>query len=139
MTTRSQDRRSQIEATGAECWLASPLRLASLRPALEQVTVVCWLLARATGPEDELRALHGSLLESFLGQIVDTGVRGFVYDASAGRLPRELRSAGALATRRIASLNAIPHEVIEADLGDAAGWLSQAAAALRPILEPSYN
>ena len=80
------------------------------------MTVACWFLARATGPEEELRALHGSLLESFLGETVDTSVRGFVYDASGGLLPNELRCAGARATRRIASLNAIPHEVIEADL-----------------------
>jgi hypothetical protein len=138
MTTRSPARRAEIEATGAECWLASPARLASLRPALEQVTVACWLLARISGPEAELRALHGSLLESFLCETVDTTVRGFVYDASAGPLPDELRRAGARATRRIASLNAIPHEVIEADLADPAEWLSQAAAAAqRPILEPS--
>jgi hypothetical protein len=137
MTTRSEGRRPEIEMTGAECWLASPARLASLSSALEQVTAVCWLLASASGPEDELRALHGSRLESFLGQIVDTTVRGFVYDASGGRLPRELRCAGALTTRRIASQNAIPHAVIEADLGDEAGWLAQALAALRPILEPS--
>ena len=39
ITTRSESRRAAIEAAGGECWIATPDRIASLRYALENVTV----------------------------------------------------------------------------------------------------
>ena len=49
ITTRTEAGRAAIEATGAECWIGTPERLATLRGALESVTIVCWLLAGAGG------------------------------------------------------------------------------------------
>ena len=86
ITTRAETGRAAIEATGAECWIGTPERLGTLRAALESVTVVCWLLGTVAGPEEEVRALHASRLEFFLGQVIDTTVRGFVYEA-AGTVP----------------------------------------------------
>ncbi len=82
VTTRAESGRAAIEAAGAECWIGTPERLGTLRAALENVTIACWLLATAAGAEDEVRALHGSRLEFFLGQSIDTTVRGFVYEAA---------------------------------------------------------
>ena len=59
ITTRSEAGRGAIEATGAECWIGTPDRLATLSGVLEAVTIVCWLLGTATGTADQLRALHG--------------------------------------------------------------------------------
>ena len=74
--------RAAIEAVGAECWIGTPDRVASLRYALEGVTLACWLLGNACGEPDELAALHGSRLEFFLGQTIDTTVRGLIYEAA---------------------------------------------------------
>ena len=48
--TRSPARRAEIEAAGCECWIGDPDRIGSLRYALDNVTVLLWLLGTATGP-----------------------------------------------------------------------------------------
>ena len=53
-----------------------PERLATLRGALEHVTIACWLLADVDDQE-LARALHGPRLESFLGDAIDSTLRGF--------------------------------------------------------------
>ncbi len=55
-----------------------PERLVTLTPRLEGVSVVCWLFGQS-GSE----ALHGDRLASLLEYLVDTPVRGFVYERSA--------------------------------------------------------
>jgi hypothetical protein len=82
-TTRREEGRGVIEATGAECWIGTPDRLATLRRALENVTVACWMLACARGSEQEIAPLHCSRLEFFLSQAIDTTARGLIYDAWA--------------------------------------------------------
>jgi NAD(P)H-binding len=81
IVTRSESRRPEIEAGGAECVIADPDRLGTLRPALEAVTVACWLLATASGPRPQVDALHGARLEQFVHQLIDTTARGLVYEA----------------------------------------------------------
>src|SRR5262249_58803029 len=94
ITTRSPAGRDAIEAAGAECYLGTPDRLATLRAALENVTIACWLLGGARGSKEQLVALHSSRLSHFLGQAIDTTVRGFVYEAAGARAPREVLVAG---------------------------------------------
>lgn len=79
ITTRSEAGRAAIEACGAECFVGTPDRVASLRYGLEGVAVLCWLLGSVDLPE-----LHGTRLEAMLGQVVDTTVRGVLYEGSAG-------------------------------------------------------
>jgi uncharacterized protein YbjT (DUF2867 family) len=133
ITTRTENGRAAIEASGAECWIGTPDRLATLRAALDGVTILCWLLASATGPENELRALHASRLEFFVTQAIDTTVRGFIYEA-CGTLPPEVLRAGAETVRSIAERNAIPLALLEADPSDAGAWLAQALAAVESLL-----
>jgi hypothetical protein len=80
-TTRGEAGRAAIEATGAECWIGTPDRLATLRGALAGVTVACWMLACARGSDEEIAPLHSSRLEFFLSQAIDTTARGLIYDA----------------------------------------------------------
>jgi hypothetical protein len=164
VTTRREAGRAAIEASGAECWIGTPDRLATLRGALDQVAVACWLLAGARGEPDQLRALHGSRLEFFLTQAIDTTVRGFLYDATprtsgsrdAGgdRGPGEggeggegepveprLLRAGARTVARLTELNAIPAIVLDrhasaadADAGDGAAWEAAAIDAIDALL-----
>ena len=48
--------------------------------AIEGVALIYWLLGNAEGTTEQLAALHGPRLERLLEEIVDTPVRGFVYE-----------------------------------------------------------
>ena len=54
-----------------------PERLATLTPRLEGVSVLCWLLG-----DSDSEALHGDRLAALLEYLVDTPVRGVVYERS---------------------------------------------------------
>jgi glycine/D-amino acid oxidase-like deaminating enzyme len=146
ITTRDASRRAEIEASGAECWIGTPDRLATLRGALDHVTVACWMLAGARGDAEQLRALHGSRLEFFLTQAIDTTVRGFLYDATPrahdGRpdaVGSDALADGARRVARLTELNAIPAAVLD---GPApveerewqAAWQQRASEAIDALL-----
>lgn len=133
VTTRAEAGRAAIEVSGAECWIGTPERLGTLRAALESVTIVCWLLGTATGPEDEVRALHASRLEFFLGQTIDTTVRGFVYEA-AGTVPDADLAEGERIVRALGERNVIPVGFIRADPEDAGAWRADAHTVIGSLL-----
>jgi hypothetical protein len=133
ITTRSESGRAAIEALGAECWIGTPDRVASLRYALDGVTLACWLLGTACGDPQELRALHGSRLEFFLGQTIDTTVRGLLYEA-AGSVAKQTLAAGRELVRARTEFNAIPLRVLEADPRELEAWCTQASVAVAELL-----
>ena len=101
-TTRDPARVAEIEATGAEAAVCDPGRLGTLLPALEGVAFVCWLLASAQG--EGAADLHATRLERLFEELVDTPVRGVVYEA-AGTLPADvLAGAQAIAQDAQAAL-----------------------------------
>jgi nucleoside-diphosphate-sugar epimerase len=118
-TTRSAGSLDAIRATGAEPVVADPDRLGTVMVQLAGVSVVCWLLATAADP-----ALHGPRLETLLERLVDTPVRGFVYEAGGGEA-----AVGAASERW-----RIPAEVVEQDPADHAVWLSEMKAAVGRLL-----
>ncbi len=134
ITTRSEGGRAAIEAVGAECWVGTPDRLATLRGSLDGVTIACWLLATAQGPQDELAALFTTRLELFLTQAIDTTVRGVIYEQGGGDVPADAAAAGEEVARRLTGANRIPVAVLSHDPGDLAGWLDEARAAVRTLL-----
>jgi len=134
VTTRAESGRAAIEATGAECWIGTPARLGTLRAALESVTIVCWLLGTAAGSEDEVRALHASCLELFLGQAIDTTVRGFVYEAAGGAVAADVLAEGEQIVHRVAGRNEIPVGFLRADPGGTDAWLADAHAEIGALL-----
>ena len=134
VSTRTERGRPAIEAAGAECWIGTPDRLATLRGALDSVTVVCWLLGSATGSPQQLRALHTSRLELFLTQAVDTTVRGIVYEATGASTPAEPLREGAAIARELAARNAMPVRLLTADPSDIQTWLAEARAAVQSLL-----
>jgi uncharacterized protein YbjT (DUF2867 family) len=137
-TTRGEAGRAAIEASGAECWIGTPDRLATLRGALENVTIACWMLASATAELEQLQALHGSRLEFFLTQAIDTTVRGFVYESVAPTAAPDEReralAGGEQIARGLSERNAIPLQVIHADTRDVEAWLAAARAAIDALL-----
>ncbi len=135
ITTREESGRAAIEALGAQCWIGTPDRIATLRYALESVTLACWLLGNARGEPEAVRALHGSRLEFFLRQTIDTTVRGLVYEA-AGSVDAATLSAGRELISEQASYNAIPLRVLDADPRERERWGRQARAAVAELLDP---
>lgn len=133
ITTREESGRAAIEAVGAECWIGTPDRIATLRYALENVTLACWLLGNACGPATVVRALHGSRLEFFVSQAIDTTVRGLVYEA-AGSVAAPTLAAGRALIGERAAFNAIPLAVLDADPRDRDGWREQARTAIGDLL-----
>jgi uncharacterized protein YbjT (DUF2867 family) len=112
--TRDETWRAAIEATGAECVIGDPDRIGTLRYALDNVTVLLWLLGTARGPDEQVRALHGTRLEFMLERTIDTTVRGVVYEA-AGTVPRDVLADGEAIARRMCERNEIPLAVVRAD------------------------
>lgn len=136
VTTRAPERRAAIERTGAQCWLGDPDRIATLRYALENVTVVCWMLGTASGTPAAVAALHSSRLRFMLGQVIDTTVRGFLYEAAGSVASAQLQE-GAATVARVALGNAIPYRVLDVDPACRAQWLAAARAGVDELLEPS--
>jgi hypothetical protein len=95
--TRGEEGRAAIEAAGSECWIGDPDRIGTLRYALDNVTVLLWLLGTATGPN--VADLHGSRLRMMLEKVTDTTVRGVLYEA-AGTVGAEVLRSGAAEVAR---------------------------------------
>jgi predicted dinucleotide-binding enzyme len=124
-TTRDPGRLAEIEAAGAEPATADPDRLATMMSAIEGTTVVCWLMGTATNAD----ALHGARLESMLEHIVDTPVRGLVYETGAVE-----RAEGTAAARRVGSTYSMPIEILDADPANHDDWRAAALTAVTRVL-----
>jgi nucleoside-diphosphate-sugar epimerase len=134
ITTRTEQGRGAIEATGAECWIGTPDRLATLRGSLDRVAVLCWLLGAATGEQATLSALFTTRLEYFLTQAIDTTVRGVVYEAASAGAPPQLLAEGRRIAARIAARNQIPLSCLSVDPVDRERWLLEAQGAIAALL-----
>jgi nucleoside-diphosphate-sugar epimerase len=111
----------EIRAAGAEPYIGDPDRIGTLMDALAGVTVVCWLMGTLPVPE-----LHEGRLRMLWEKLVDTPVRGVVYE---GALPQ-----GEDVARTAARTWQIPLEVLTADPRDHAAWLPAARAAVDALL-----
>jgi uncharacterized protein YbjT (DUF2867 family) len=120
-TTRSQASAEAIRATGAEPYLGDPDRIGTLMDALSGVTVVCWLMGTVPVPE-----LHEGRLRMLWEKLVDTPVRGVVYE---GALPQ-----GEAVARAASETWQIPLAILDADPLDHAAWLASAHAAVDRLL-----
>ena len=129
--TRDEARRAEIEAAGCECWIGDPDRIGTLRYALDNVTVLLWLLGTATGPN--VAELHGPRLRMMLDKVTDTTVRGVLYEAT-GSAGAEAFASGVAEVERARELNEIPGALLEADPRDAQAWLAAAQAGIDALL-----
>src|SRR4051812_25249263 len=84
-TTRHAARVPELTAAGIEPVVGDPYRLATLMPHVANTSAMVWLMGSAAG--DDVEALHRTRLQAVLERLVDTPVRGMVYEA-AGTLPR---------------------------------------------------
>ena len=129
--TRGEDGRAGIEAAGCECWIGDPDRIGTLRYALDNVTVLLWLLGTATGAN--VGDLHGSRLRMMLEKVTDTTVRGVLYEA-AGTVGAQVLATGAAEVARARELNEIPGALLEVEPRDEDAWLTAALAGIERLL-----
>ena len=110
-----------IRAAGAEPYVGDPDRIGTLMDALSGVTIVCWLMGTIPVPE-----LHEGRLRMLWEKLVDTPVRGVVYE---GALPQ-----GEQVARTASQTWQIPLEVLDADPLDDDAWLASARGAIDRLL-----
>jgi nucleoside-diphosphate-sugar epimerase len=128
-TTRSQDRLAELEAAGIEGVVADPDRLATLVPHISGVTVVCWLMGGAVDSPE----VHGARLQTLMEHLVDTPVRGFVYEA-AGTVDAALLERGAQIVHAASETWRMRTEIVTTDPGAHDAWLEAAAEAVERTL-----
>jgi hypothetical protein len=133
-TTRDPGRCAEIEAAGAEPVVGDPDVVGTLARSLEHVAVACVLLASAVGSPEQLEALHRSRLDMLLTRMVDTTVRGVVYEAAGSVDPAILDAGAALVQARCEDAR-IPYVVLRADPADHPAWAAAAATAVQLALD----
>jgi hypothetical protein len=127
-TTRTQAGVAAIERVGIEAAVADPDRVGTVLDQIADVAVVGWLLGSASGDPELVAALHGPRLERLCEELVDTPVRGLVYEAAGSVAPEFLREGERVvvdASRRWR----IPVELLDHDPADSRRWASAAEAA----------
>ena len=110
-TSRREEGLAAIEAAGIEPALADPDRAGTLLELVGDVAVVFYLLGSAAGEPEALAAIHGPRLERLLEKLVDTPVRGVVYEA-VGSVDAAVLAAGAELVGTAARTWRIPVEVV---------------------------
>jgi uncharacterized protein YbjT (DUF2867 family) len=81
-TSRREEGLAAIEAAGIEPALADPDRPGSILELVNDVAALVLLLGNLQGSEEELAAIHGPRLERLMEHLVDTPVRGVVYEGT---------------------------------------------------------
>jgi NAD(P)-dependent dehydrogenase (short-subunit alcohol dehydrogenase family) len=81
-TSRRQEGLAAIEAAGIEPALADPDRPGTILELVNDVAILVLLLGNAAGSEEQLAAIHGSRLERLMEHLVETPVRGVLYEGT---------------------------------------------------------
>jgi nucleoside-diphosphate-sugar epimerase len=132
-TSRREEALGAIGDAGIEPALADPDRVGSVLDHVGDVAVVAWLLGSATGTPDEVEAANRLRLGSLLEKLVDTPVRGFVFEG-AGSADPDVLAAGAELVERAARTWMIPVRIVTARRGDGGDWTAAMAAAVTDVL-----
>jgi uncharacterized protein YbjT (DUF2867 family) len=81
-TSRRTDGLEAIAAAGIEPAAADPDRPGTILELVGDVAVLVLLLGSCRGSEEELAAIHGPRLERLLEHLVETPVRGVLYEGT---------------------------------------------------------
>ena len=124
-TSRDPRRFADIEAAGAEPAIADPDRVATLMEPLAAVTIVCWLMG--TAPRGDL---HTHRLRMLCEKLVDTPVRGLVYECSGAA------AAGLPVVEDARARWNIPLAPLDTPPSDCEAWTTAAVTAVEHLLAP---
>lgn len=134
-TSRREQGLAAIEAAGVEPALADPDRVGTLVELVGDVAVVIHLLGSAAGEPEAVAAIHGPRLERLLEKLVDTPVRGVVYEA-VGSVEPGLLVAGAGIVEAASRTWRIPVAVAGAERVGPSGWSQHMADLALGLLSP---
>jgi len=81
-TSRRAEGLGPIEAVGIEAALADPDRPGTILEFVNDVAILVLLLGGAAGSAEELAAIHGPRLERLMEHLVETPVRGVLYEGT---------------------------------------------------------
>lgn len=131
-TSRRPAGREAIDAAGFESALADPNWPGTVLELCGDVAAVVWLLGNAAGEPETISAIHGPRLESLLEKLVDSPVRGFVYEAAGEVDGRDLQ-IGRQIVERVGERWRIPVAVLTEDRREPE-WAARSAAAVTGLL-----
>jgi hypothetical protein len=132
-TTRDPANVGLIETAGAVAVVGDPDRIATLAGVFDHVSVACLLLGSASGAEESVASLHGPRLEMLLSRMLDTTVRGILYE-TVGTVDGAVLQRGADTVRAVCEDSRIPYELFAADPSDHATWLPAACQTIEALL-----
>lgn len=132
-TTRSESGLAAIERAGIEAAIADPDRVGTVLEHIDGVGALGWLLGSASSERERVAALHGPRLERLCEELVDTPVRGIVYEA-AGSAPAEALREGERVLAVAVDRWRIRVERIEHDPAEWSGWAQAGEVAFRRLL-----
>jgi len=132
-TSRTEEGLVAIEEAGIEPARADPERPGTILDLVGDVTIVLWLLGGAEGSAENLAAIHGPRLEGLLERLVDTPVRGFVYEG-VGTVDAKLLAGGAELARHAERTWRIPMAVTETSREHGPAWVEELEATVIELL-----
>lgn len=130
-TTRSEAGIEAIEEAGIEAAIADPDAPGTILHHLDGVALIYWLMGAAEGDAGTVAALHGSRLKSLMARLVDTPVRGFVYEGAG----RKALGEGARVVSDAHERWRIPVEITRTDPTGHGPWLEEMVAAAQRMLQ----
>jgi uncharacterized protein YbjT (DUF2867 family) len=135
-TSRRAEGLAAIEAAGIEAAIADPDRVGTLLELVGDVAVVFHLLGSAAGEPEAVAAIHGPRLERLMERVVDTPVRGVVYEA-VGSVEPGLLAAGAEIVNTASRTWRIPTAVVETEPEGPSEWSEEMADLALGLLAPA--
>jgi uncharacterized protein YbjT (DUF2867 family) len=130
-TSRTAAGLDAIEAAGIEPVRADPEQPGTILELVDDVAILIWLLGSATG--ETVSDIHGPRLESLLERLVETPVRGFIYEG-AGTVDAKLLSGGAELCRKAERTWRIPVTITETPRSDGPAWVSELETSVVELL-----
>jgi hypothetical protein len=131
-TSREPAGLAAIEGAALEPALADPDRPGTVLDHCGDVSVVVWLLGSAGGDPESVSAVHGPRLERLMEKLVDSPVRGFVYEA-AGTVDSTRLREGREIVERAGERWRIPVAMLTSSRNES-GWAEQAADRIAALL-----
>jgi hypothetical protein len=131
-TTRDERRLRAIEAAGIEAVVADPDRVGTLVEQLQGVAVVVWLMGSSEGAQGAAD-VNGPRLERMLEKLVDSPVRGFVYEA-AGSVDGGVLEGGVALVEEAAGRWRIPVRTVDVMPAPVEPWVEAIAEAAESLV-----
>ena len=132
-TSRNKENLKAASAVGIESVNADPARLAQVMQHVEGVTVVVWLMGAMRGDRESISFLHDAVLAHLLEKLVDTQVRGFVYESS-DRTDAQMFEKGREHVTHANRTWHIPVAFIDRSADDHTLWLTGALTAVKTLM-----